>query len=98
MSGTLVIPTIDIGDFLRDPASAEAEEIVNTVREACQSTGFFLVKGHGISKQLQRDIFDASARFFKLPFEQKMPLDARKTVGYRGYDVLASQQYEAGIM
>lgn len=92
------IPSVDIGPFLADPASAAAEDIVKDVRAACKSTGFLQITGHGISKTTQQTAFDAARRFFALPFDQKKKLDASKAVGHRGYDVLASQAYGEGIM
>ncbi len=38
---TFQIPTIDVGPYLSNPDSAEARGIVNQVRDACVSTGFF---------------------------------------------------------
>lgn len=92
------IPTVDIGGFLSDPTSAAAQEVVDDVRAACKSTGFFQIVNHGVPKAVQRGVFDAAKRFFELPFEEKKKLDASKAVGHRGYDVLASQAYGEGIM
>lgn len=94
----LDIPTVDISVFLENPACPEAQEIINTVRNACQSTGFFQIIGHGVSKSLQQAVFEGSKQFFKLPMEVKKALDAKKVRGHRGYDVLASQSYEAGVL
>jgi hypothetical protein len=91
------IPSVNIGPFLQSPASSEANAIVDQVRAACQSTGFFQITSHGISKSLQEEVFAAGKRFFELPYEEKLKLDARKQVGYRGYDVLASQAYSEGL-
>ena len=92
------IPTVDISPYLADPSSPEADKIIAEVRAACISTGFFQITGHGIPHSLQKDIFDAAAAFFALPFDEKKKLDAKSTVGHRGYDVLASQSYEADVM
>ena len=94
----LRIPTIDISVFRHDPNSAEAAALLPTVEEACKTTGFFLIKGHGVSRDLQQSVFKAAASFFKLPFDQKLALDAKKNTGMRGYDVLASQSYSADVM
>jgi isopenicillin N synthase-like dioxygenase len=88
------IPLVDITSFLQDPQGATAGEVINDVRKACKSTGFFLIKGHGVSHKLQKSIFKAAAKFFALPHEAKLGLDARKNVGFRGYDVMESQSYE----
>jgi isopenicillin N synthase-like dioxygenase len=92
------IPTIDISSFLADPDSPEAQALVPIVRAACRSTGFFQVTGHGVTKELQRAVFDGMKAFFALPYETKKQLDCKTTRGHRGYDVLASQSYEEGVL
>lgn len=88
------LPLVDITPFLRDPDGLAAQDVICAVREACKSTGFFQMKGHGVSTSLQERIFEAGKRFFALPLKKKLQLDARKTVGFRGYDVMESQSYE----
>ena len=92
------VPTVDISPYLADSTSTEADKIIADIRTACVSTGFFQITGHGISPSLQKDVFDAAAAFFALPYEEKKKLDAKTNVGHRGYDVLASQSYEADVM
>ena len=92
------VPTVDIGPFLDDPTSKESEAIIEDVRAACLSTGFFVITNHGIPISLQDSIFDAAAEFFKLPLDEKKKLDAKTSIGHRGYDVLASQSYEEDVL
>ncbi|KAH8807196.1 putative 2OG-Fe(II) oxygenase family oxidoreductase [Xylogone sp. PMI_703] len=92
------VPTIDIGPFLTSPSSPESQAIISQVAEACQNTGFFQIINHGITPFLQQATFAAARRFFALPFDAKSPLDAKNNVGMRGYDVLASQSYDAGLL
>lgn len=92
------VPTIDLSLYLKDPSSPEAEKVIDNIREACLSTGFFVLTNHDIEKSLQQEVFDAAEKFFKLPFDDKKKLDAKTHVGHRGYDVLASQSYEEGVM
>ena len=92
------IPTIDIAPYLQDPESKESESIVEEVRKACLSTGFFQITGHGVPTQVQRDFFNGAKKFFALPFKAKKALDCKTTVGHRGYDVLASQSYQEGVL
>ena len=92
------VPTIDLSLYLNDSSGSDAEKVIEDVREACLSTGFFVITNHGFEKSLQKDIFTAAEKFFKLPFEEKKKLDAKSHVGHRGYDVLASQSYEEGVM
>ena len=76
----------------------EAESILARVREACLGTGFFQIVGHGVPQGLQQATFDAATKFFALPFGEKSKLDARVSLGHRGYDVLASQAYEHDLL
>jgi len=92
------VPTVNIAPYLADPTSPAAESIIKDIRAACISTGFFQITGHGIPRSLQDSIFQAAAAFFALPFEEKKKLDAKTTIGHRGYDVLASQSYEEDVM
>jgi len=94
---TFQVPTIDVAPYLADPASPAANNIIDDVRAACISTGFFQIVGHGIPKYIQQGIFDAAHNYFALPLDEKKKLDSSKTVGHRGYDVLASQSYEEGV-
>ncbi|RAK98992.1 isopenicillin N synthase family dioxygenase [Aspergillus ibericus CBS 121593] len=94
----LEIPSVDISAFLADPDSPEAQRIVPIVRQACRTTGFFQVTGHGVSPALQKAVFEGGKKFFALPFETKNSFDSKKVRGHRGYDVLASQSYEPGIL
>ncbi len=92
------VPTIDVAPFLNDPNGPGCDEIISEVRRACLSTGFFQITGHGVPKSLQQSLFDSAANFCAFPFEEKMKLDATKTVGHRGYNVLASQSYEGDVL
>lgn len=92
------VPTINIAPYLENPSGADADQIIREIQTACVSTGFFQITGHGISKSLQESIFQAAHAFFALEYEEKKKLDATKHVGNRGYDVLASQSYEEGVM
>lgn len=91
------VPTIDVEPYLSDPDCAAASDVIDQVRAACIMTGFFQITGHGIAKHLQESVFKAAADFFALPFDEKKKLDAKMSIGHRGYDVLASQSYEEGV-
>ena len=92
------VPSIDISPFLSDPNSPSVSYIVEKVRGACIKTGFFQITGHGLSEGVQKELFQASQKFFALPMDEKLKLDAQKQTSRRGYDVLASQTYHADIL
>jgi isopenicillin N synthase-like dioxygenase len=97
---TFNVPTVDLAPYLADPASVEALKIVNQVREACMTTGFFQLVGHGIPRPLQDEVFAGSAAFFKLPFEEKKKLDKSESVGAsnRGYELIGNQGLQEGTL
>ena len=95
---SLAIPTIDVSSFLSQPSSPAAREVIDQVRVACETTGFFQIVNHGIPASLQESVFTAARKFFALPMEEKRTLDAKHNVGHRGYDLLESQSYEEGVL
>jgi isopenicillin N synthase-like dioxygenase len=94
---SFVIPTIDIGPYLADPSSPEALKIVGQVRDACMNTGFFSLVGHGISKELQEQMFSASKTFFALPLEDKKKCVAPPLLN-RGYELIGNQALQEGTL
>ncbi|RDW71889.1 2og-Fe oxygenase family protein-2 [Coleophoma crateriformis] len=94
------IPTVDISPYLVDPSSAASQALIQQVAEACITTGFFQLVGHGIPRQLQQAVFEGSAAFFRLPFEEKKKLDKSHSVGSsnRGYEILGNQALQEGTL
>lgn len=97
-SSSFHIPTIDISPFLADPTSASASKVVDQVREAALSSGFFQLLGHGVPRDVQKSAFDASARFFALPMETKLEYVASLESGWKGYERLAAQSYSTEML
>jgi isopenicillin N synthase-like dioxygenase len=94
------VPTIDMTSFRADPTSIEALKVVVQVREACMTTGFFELVGHGIPRTLQDKLFQAADALFALPHEEKKKMD-RTVIGgpqNRGYELMGTQvlQKDAG--
>ena len=52
-----LVPNINIAPYIEDSSSIEAEKVVQAVRSACLTTGFFQTTGHGVPSELQ-DILD----------------------------------------
>ena len=97
-TSSFYIPSVDITPYLADPTSPAAQKVIDDIREACLSTGFFQLLGHGVSSSLQASVFKAAAKFFALPVDAKMALSAKKNSGYKGYDVMASQSYQTDML
>ncbi len=81
------IPVIDIGPALRSPAShGSTSSVVGQLRAACEDTGFFLVRGHGVAPATVASAVAAAHTFFRLPSAVKSQWS---TGGPRGYHGLA---------
>jgi isopenicillin N synthase-like dioxygenase len=94
------VPTIDIAPYLQDPSSAAAEDVIEEVRAACTGTGFFSLIGHGLSRDLQEQVFKGAEQLFSLPMEEKMKLDKSRSVGAsnRGYELIGGQGLQADTL
>jgi isopenicillin N synthase-like dioxygenase len=70
MPQTSAVPVVDLtGAFEPGP---RREDVVDTIRRACEETGFLVVTGHGVPDEVISGIESASREFFSLPHEEKM--------------------------
>jgi isopenicillin N synthase-like dioxygenase len=93
MAITFEVPTVDISGYLKDSESSRADEIVREVRNACKTSGFFQIVGHGIPRDLQEQVMESARALFALDLEEKMKL--KSPFGGRGYEVIGGQMLEA---
>ncbi|KAF7560184.1 hypothetical protein G7046_g3982 [Stylonectria norvegica] len=87
------IPTIDLSAYLERPDSSDAGIVVEQIRTACATSGFFQLIGHGIPESLQQQAFGAAKTFFALPDEDKRRFSGKPG---RGYEVIGTQILEDG--
>jgi isopenicillin N synthase-like dioxygenase len=67
------VPVIDIAPVIaRDPAGTA--RVAAQIRAACESAGFFYIKGHGVPEALLARTFAASRRFFELPEAERLAI------------------------
>jgi len=95
------IPTVDISPFLSNNASPEAlRDVVESMRYACTTYGFFYLVGHGIQEEDRLKALDSAKRFFSLPKEEKMDVWIGKAMGrsFRGYEPLSLQIHKEGLL
>lgn len=97
-TSSFYLPDINIAPWLKDPASPAGQNVLDEVRRACKSTGFFQLTGHGLSPAVAKDIFTAAAKFFALPTGVKQELNFIKNVGFRGYELIGAQVYESDVL
>jgi isopenicillin N synthase-like dioxygenase len=95
------IPVLDISKFATD-----GDALAQVMRQACESTGFFYVRGHGVPQTTIDNTLDAMRRFFALPLEQRMraKLDRYrrgymplKTDQFSGYEPDLKESYTLGL-
>lgn len=88
------IPTVDISPYLNSSSSPAGQAVITSVANACRTSGFFQLLGHGISPNLQQKIFSASQKLFALPCEEKAKI--KSVIGGRGYEILGGQTLQYG--
>ncbi|SPO06478.1 probable isopenicillin N synthase and related dioxygenases [Cephalotrichum gorgonifer] len=87
------IPRIDFSASAGDSTAAKAE-LIQQVREACKTHGFFQLTGHGIPQSLLDEVVEQSKTFFALPLETKEKYDKVGNEFNRGYERLRAQNFE----
>lgn len=89
------LPTIDISSA---PYSIKHKHhVLESIRAACKDKGFFIISGHGISLDLQEQMFAQAKAFFALPLDQKLTIDeglARQS--HRGYQRIGGEGNQPG--
>ncbi|WNL42950.1 2-oxoglutarate and iron-dependent oxygenase domain-containing protein [Halomonas sp. PAMB 3264] len=86
------IPVIDLGPLLdqSDPMS-----VANAIGQACERTGFFYVRGHGIDPGLVEQAFTMAAGFFARPLAEKEALNiVGSGLSLRGYTPLFGENVD----
>jgi isopenicillin N synthase-like dioxygenase len=86
MSATSVVPTIDIGPFLRGDAAGRA--VADQVARTCERTGFLIIAGHGFPLDLLERAQRLLFAFFELPEDAKNrwhPTGPSRQRGYHGF-------------
>lgn len=96
----MTVPVIDISPFTTEANATEDAKaaVYQQIRQACLDCGFFVITGHGVSRDLQCEALEWSKRFFDLPLEEKLELSEKKSWGrsFRGYQVIGGEAYEHG--
>ncbi len=76
------VPTIDLSPW-RTGGEAERERVAAAVDDALQSVGFFLLTGHGVTRDERSRVRSAAREFFALPVPTKTRYAV--TIGGRGW-------------
>jgi len=91
------VPVIDIAPWLGGGAAGRAA-VARAVDAACRSSGFLVVAGHGVDRDLFAAMRRTTRAFFDLPLETKLRWDVGNSDVGRGYRRLgvASTAYTRG--
>lgn len=95
------IPTVDMSAILSpDASNAERNQVIENVRHASTTYGFFNLVGHGIPHAQLQEAFESSKRFFALPEEKRMEVHVGKAMGrsFRGWEPPFIQQHHEGLL
>ncbi|GAA5799287.1 hypothetical protein HPULCUR_004697 [Helicostylum pulchrum] len=89
---TISLPILDLSKYQLDqPDSASSKEFLRELYDAMSEVGFFYIRNHGVPLELQQKSFDLMKSFFKLPIEQKLEIELKKSPHFRGYSKLNSE-------
>ena len=88
------IPVIDFGPFLHGGAE-DRKAVAAAMRQASADWGFFYLANHGVPEPLLDRSFQASRRFFALPYEEKMGVAWQSASSNRGYVAVRRERLDA---
>lgn len=80
------VPVLDLSDWLD---GGNPTQLIEQLKDACTKTGFFYVSGHGVPQQVIDDVFEATRRYFNLPYDARMAdlMDERFRRGFMPYGI-----------
>lgn len=88
------IPVIDLSGA-GTPGSPRTAEVARALREACTTSGFFYLVGHGVPDEQVRAQFELTRQLFELPPERREALSVRHSPSMRGFETLGEQTLDA---
>ncbi|KAH7360847.1 Clavaminate synthase-like protein [Rhexocercosporidium sp. MPI-PUGE-AT-0058] len=89
--------TIPQVDFSKIDSSSlkDRQAIAKEVGAAFRDSGFLYAANHGISEDLQKELFGVIKEFFDLPLEEKMKIHINKSASIKGYEALLETKLDA---
>jgi isopenicillin N synthase-like dioxygenase len=85
----VAVPVDLAGWFTGDPA--EMDRVAAEVDEACSTSGFLSISGHGVPRDLMDRMLAVSQAFFDLPTEEKLRYKLDDVAANRGYAPFESE-------
>ena len=84
------VPLIDFAPFVRG-SEPDKQTVARMIAEACESIGFFAIKGHGVKVEAAEAFRHLSHDFFARPVEEKLRAEHPVAGTPRGYRALAGE-------
>ncbi|MEO1677946.1 MAG: 2-oxoglutarate and iron-dependent oxygenase domain-containing protein [Pseudomonadota bacterium] len=85
---------IPVLDWRRYAGGTDMEGFVADLSAACRSTGFFLLKHHGIDHALIADVFASADQFFALSDEAKGKVSINSNPHNRGWAAMGTERLD----
>ncbi len=90
-----MVPVVDVSPTLGGDQRAR-NEVARAIDDACATSGFLVIAGHGVPAELIGEMYEVSGRFFDLPRDVKLRSVPESPV-FRGYRPIASNTLAASI-
>jgi len=84
------IPSVDLSDFISDNQERK-QKFVNEIGKAYEDIGFVALKGHFLSEELVKNLYESVRRFYALPVEVKQKYHIEGIGGQRGYTAFGKE-------
>ena len=92
-SGIAEIPLIDIAPLFSDEPK-DWTAVAEQIDQACQGSGFFYIKGHGVSHETMQSVMTMAKTLFDSPMALKKAIDITQSDHHRGYGSIATEQLD----
>jgi isopenicillin N synthase-like dioxygenase len=76
---------------------AEPDAFRADLRRAAHEVGFFQLVGHGVPRELTRELVAVSRRFFSLPAEDKLAIENIRSPQFRGYTRIGGERTHGDV-
>lgn len=83
------LPTLDLS--LLEGTPAQRQGFLDDLRHAARDVGFFYLTGHGIDRDLLKQVQGHARQFFALPDSEKVAVGMINSPHFRGYNRAASE-------
>lgn len=79
------LPIVDLGDLSSENLE-NRRRVAKEMVDACENTGFFYIKNHGIDQSLIDRTLESNRKYFEKPVDVKMREHIYKSRNLRGYE------------